>query len=144
MVPPAQVSDHSVTHRRWNNRSTKWPSQCTDAMHRCPVGPSGAEEHPVWALLCSLNVGVGWTVGLFLKCRFIRCWSKSFGASLYVLNEASDRPLVRALDHPVLKRLSSDPYCCQTLRHRMNRCLYRRFIRRSLLNSLAAEVIRWM
>jgi hypothetical protein len=28
---------------------------------------------------------------------------------------ASDRPLGRASDHPVLKRLGSDLYCCQTL-----------------------------
>jgi hypothetical protein len=37
-----------------------------------------------------------------------------------------------------------DPYCCQTLRRRMNRCLYRRFILWSVLNPLAIEIIRRM
>jgi hypothetical protein len=58
--------------------------------------------------------------------------------------QASDRPLVRASDHPVLKRQSSNPYCYQPLRHRMNRCPYSWFIRRSLLKSLATEFIWWM
>jgi hypothetical protein len=37
--------------------------------------------------------------------------------------KASDEPLTWASDHPVLKQLKSNPYCYQTLRHRMNRCL---------------------
>jgi hypothetical protein len=43
--------------------------------------------------------------------------------------QSSDEPLVKASYRPVLKVLSLDPYCCQTLRRRMNRCLYHQFIR---------------
>jgi hypothetical protein len=55
-------------------------------MHRRPVGPSGAEKHPLGVVLCSSNTGVRWTAEMILKRRFIRCWSNSFGASLYDLN----------------------------------------------------------
>jgi hypothetical protein len=86
MVPPAKASDHPVTHRHWYSYWTKWPSQCTDALHRRPAGPSGAEEHPLGAVLCSSNTGIRWTAEMILKHRFIRWWSNSFGASLYDLN----------------------------------------------------------
>jgi hypothetical protein len=86
MVPPVKVSDHPVTHRYWYSRWTKWPSQCTDALHRHPIGPSSAEEHPLGVVLCSSNTGVRWTAEMIMKCRFIRCWSNSFGTSLYDLN----------------------------------------------------------
>jgi hypothetical protein len=72
MVPPAKASDHPVTHRRWYSRWTKWPSQCTDALHRCLFRPFGAEEHPLGAVLYSLNTSVEWTAELNLKHRFIR------------------------------------------------------------------------
>jgi hypothetical protein len=44
----------------------------------------------------------------------------------------------------IIRCLSADPdqNCSQTLRRQMNRCLYRRFIWRSILNLLAAELIR--
>jgi hypothetical protein len=86
MVPPTKASDHSVTHRHWYSHWTKWPSQCTDSLHRRPVGPSSAEEYPLGVVLCSSNIGIGWTAEMILKRRFIRCWSKSFGTSLYDLN----------------------------------------------------------
>jgi hypothetical protein len=82
MVPPAKASDHPVTHRHWYNRWTKWPSQCTDALHRRPVGPSGAEEHPLGAILCSSNTSVGWTGELILKRRFIWCWTVDLNVSV--------------------------------------------------------------
>jgi hypothetical protein len=86
MVSPAKASDHPVTHRRWYSRWTKWPSQCTDAMHLHTVGLSGAEEHPLGAVLCSSNNAVGWTVEVWMKRLFIRCWTKNLVVSLYDLN----------------------------------------------------------
>jgi hypothetical protein len=143
MVPPAKASDHPVTHKRWNSCWTQWPSQCTNALHRRTIGLSGAEEHPLGAVMCISNSGVGWTADESYKRRFIWCWSKSFGASLYDLNVSvgwtAENP---PSDHPVLKPLKLNQHCYQTLRHQMNRCLYRRFIRRSLLNPLGAEFIR--
>jgi hypothetical protein len=74
----------------------------------------------------------------------MNCWvgSEGVGSSGAEVNvlarlcmiwmHVSDRLLVRASDHPVLKRLGFDLCCCQTLRHQMNRCLYRQFIQRSL------------
>jgi hypothetical protein len=84
--PPTQASDHPVTHRPQYGRWTKKPRQCTDAIHRRPIGSSGAEEHPLGVALYVSNKGVGWTAEFTSKRRSIRCWSRSFGASLYVLN----------------------------------------------------------
>jgi hypothetical protein len=84
--PPAQASDHPVTRRPQYSRWTKKPRQCTDAIHRCPVGSSGVEEHPLGAVLYVSNKAVRWTAESTSKRRSIRCWSRSFGASLYVLN----------------------------------------------------------
>jgi hypothetical protein len=86
MVPPCAGVRSSGHSQALNSRWTTWPNQCTDTMHRCPVEPSGAEEHSLWEVLCSLNVNVRWTAGWFLKRRFIWCWSRSFGVSLYDLN----------------------------------------------------------
>jgi hypothetical protein len=84
--PPAQASDHPVTHRPQYSRWTKKPRQCADAIHRRPVGPSGAEDFSLRAVLYVSNITVRWTVESTSKRRSIRCWSRSFGASLYVLN----------------------------------------------------------
>jgi hypothetical protein len=84
--PPAQASDHPVTHRAQYSRWTKKPIQCTDAIHRRPVGPSGAEDSSLGAVLYDLNMTVGWTTESTSKRRFIWCWSNCFGASLYDLN----------------------------------------------------------
>jgi hypothetical protein len=86
MVPPAKALNHLVTNSHWYSHWTKWPSQCTDALHWRPVGPSGAEEHPLGVVLCSSNTSVGWTAEMILKRRFIWCWSNSIGASRYDLN----------------------------------------------------------
>jgi hypothetical protein len=84
--PPAQASDHPVTHIAQYSRWTKKPRQCTDAIHRRPVGPSGAEDFSIGVVLYVLNITVRWTVESTSKRRFIRCWSNCFGASLYDLN----------------------------------------------------------
>jgi hypothetical protein len=84
--PPAQASDHPLTHRLQYSRWTKKLRQCTDAIHRRPVASSGVEEHPLGAVLYVSNTGVGWTAESTSKCWSIRCWSRSFGASQYVLN----------------------------------------------------------
>jgi hypothetical protein len=84
--PPAQASDNPVTHRLQYSRWTKKPRQCTDAIHRRPVGPSGVEDFSLGAVLYVSNITVGWIAESTSKRRSIRCWSRSFGASLYVLN----------------------------------------------------------
>jgi hypothetical protein len=84
--PPAQVPDHPVTHRLQYSCWTKKPRQCTDAIHRRPVGPSGAEDFSLWAVLYVSNITVGWTAESTSKHRSICCSNRSFGASLYVLN----------------------------------------------------------
>jgi hypothetical protein len=116
------------------------PTHCTDApsdhpmlksthsVRYCVVQTQASNEPPSWI----------WSVGSSGA-------EANLLALLYMIwKQASDRPLVRASNHPVLKRQSSDPYYYQTLRHRMNCCLYRRFIRRALLKSLGAEFIRRM
>jgi hypothetical protein len=73
---------------------------------------------------------------------FIQCWSRSLGASLLDLNATvgwTDGQGVKSSD---AWAQTLDQNCSQTLRRRMNRCLYHRFIRRSILNRLAAELIR--
>jgi hypothetical protein len=137
--PPAQASDHPVTHRLQYSRWTKKPRQCTDAIHQRPVGSSGAEEHPLAAVLYVSNTSVGRNTELTSKRQFIRCWSKSFGASLYVLNATVGWTAGQGIRSSGGEE--AEPYCCQTLSHRMNRCLYRRFIRRSVLNPLATQLI---
>jgi hypothetical protein len=84
--PPAQASDHPVTHSTQYSRWTKKPRQCTDAIHRRPVGPSGAEDSSLGLILYDLNMTFGWTAELTSKRQFIRCWSNCFGVSLYDLN----------------------------------------------------------
>jgi hypothetical protein len=82
VTPCTSVGSHGLQYSRW----TKKPRQCTDTIHRRPVGSSGAEEHPLGVVLYVLNKVVGWTAELTSRRWFIRCWSRSFGASLYVLN----------------------------------------------------------
>jgi hypothetical protein len=84
--PPAQASDHPVTHRPQYSRWTKKLKQFTDAIHWRPVGPSGAKNFSLGAVLYVLNITVGWIAESISKRRSIRCWSSCFGASLYVLN----------------------------------------------------------
>jgi hypothetical protein len=86
MVSPAQASDHPVTHRAQYSRWTNKPKQYTDAIHRRPVGPSGAEDFSLGAVLYVSIITVGWTAESTSKRRSIWCWSRSFGVSLYVLN----------------------------------------------------------
>jgi hypothetical protein len=81
-VPLTQASDHRVPHRQWNSRWT----QVTHTLHRCAV-ESAAEEHPLGAVLCNSNTGVGWTAEMFMKRRIIRCWIQILGVSLSNLNE---------------------------------------------------------
>jgi hypothetical protein len=83
---PAQASDHPVTHRAQYSRWTKKPRQHTDAIHWRPVGSSGAEAFSLRAALYVSNIPIRWTAESTSKRRSIRCWSRSFGASLYVLN----------------------------------------------------------
>jgi hypothetical protein len=120
MVPPCWASDHPVTNRSQYSCWTLKPRQYTDTIHRCPIGSSGAEGTTLGAVLYDLNQGVWWTAEY----------------------------TIQASVHPVLKQKSwrvSVEFkcnCSQTLRCWMNRCMYRRFIRRSILNLLAAELIR--
>jgi hypothetical protein len=76
------------------------------------------------------------------KRRFIRCWSRSLGASLLNLNATIRWTNGQGVGSSDALVQSLDQNCSQTLRHRVNRCLYRRFIRQSILNLLAAELIR--
>jgi hypothetical protein len=76
------------------------------------------------------------------KRRFIRCWSGSLGASLLSLNATVGWTDVQGVGSSDAWAQTLDQNCSQTLRRRLNRCLYRRFIRRSILNRLAAELIR--
>jgi hypothetical protein len=73
------------------------------------------------------------------KRRFIWCWSRSLGASLLNLNATVGWTNGQSVGSSGAEARSLDPYCSQTLRHRMNWC---QFIRRSILNLLAAELIR--
>jgi hypothetical protein len=76
------------------------------------------------------------------KRRIIRCWSKSLGASLLNLNATVGWTDGQGVGSSDAWAQTLDQNCSQTLRRRMNRCLHRRFIRRSILNQLAAELIR--
>jgi hypothetical protein len=76
------------------------------------------------------------------KRRFIWCWRRSLGASLLNLNATVIWTDGQGIGSSGAEARSLDPYCSQTLRCRMNQCLNRRFIRRSILNLLAAELIR--
>jgi hypothetical protein len=75
------------------------------------------------------------------KRRIIRCWSKSLGASLLNLNATVGWTDGQGVGSSDALAQTLDQNCSQTLRCRMNRCLYRRFIRRFILNQLAAELI---
>jgi hypothetical protein len=55
-------------------------------MHRRPVGPSGAEDFSLGAVLYVWNITVGWIAEFISKRLSIRWWSSCFGTSLYVLN----------------------------------------------------------
>jgi hypothetical protein len=59
MVPPAErriirsLTDSNIAVE------PKKPRQCTDAIHRHPIGSSGAEGTTLGAVLYDLNQGVG-------------------------------------------------------------------------------------
>jgi hypothetical protein len=76
------------------------------------------------------------------KRRFIRCWSISFGASLLNLNATVGWTDGQGVGPSDAWAHTIDQNCSQTLRRQMNRCHYRRFIWRPILNQLAAELIR--
>jgi hypothetical protein len=76
------------------------------------------------------------------KRRFIQCWSSWLCASQYDLNVTVGWTDGQGVGSSDAYALSLDPYCSQTLRCRMNRCMYRRFIRRRILNPVATELIR--
>jgi hypothetical protein len=141
--PPAQALDHPLTHSAQYSRWTKKPRQCTDAIHRRPVGLSGAGDFSLVVVLYVLSITIGWTAESTSKHRFIRCWSNCFGASLYDLNATVGWTVGQGFGSSGAGRCwALTNLCCQTLRRRMNRCLYRRFIRRSVLNPLSTEFIR--
>jgi hypothetical protein len=75
------------------------------------------------------------------KRRFIRCWSRILGASLLNLNATIGWIDGQGVGSSGAEARSLDPYCSETLRRRMNRCLNRRFIRWFIFNLLAAELI---
>jgi hypothetical protein len=96
-----------------------------------------------------------------IMCRCVRCcvavlagWLGPRGCSLPRVLTSHSRGAVGAClltcewqprPPPCLSLISPaslDQNCSQTLRRRMNQCLYRRFIRQSTLNLLAAELIR--
>jgi hypothetical protein len=76
------------------------------------------------------------------KRRIIRCWSKCLGTSLFNLNATVGWTDGQGVGSSDAWAQTLDQNCSQTLRRRMNRCWYRRFIRRSILNQLVAELIR--
>jgi hypothetical protein len=78
------------------------------------------------------------------KRQFIRCWSRTLGVSLLNLNATVEWTDGQGVVSSSAEARSLDLYCSQTLRRRMNWCLNRRFIRRSIFNMLAVELIRRM
>jgi hypothetical protein len=142
MVPPAErriircltTPNIAVKPRNPDNAPTLY----TDAPSDHPVlkAPHSGRYCMIW------NTPSDEPLSIPSKRRFIRCWSSCLGASLYDLNATvgwTDGQGVRSSD---AWAQTLDQNCNQTLRRRMNRCLYRRFIRRSILNQLAAELIR--
>jgi hypothetical protein len=121
MVPLAKASNHPVTHWHWYSRCTKWPSQYTDAPSDHPVLKS---THPVRYCVVQTQASDEplswfWSVSSYgaeaiLLARLCMIWIK-----------ASDEPLSPLSDHLVPKPLKLNQYCYQTLRHQMNRCLWK-------------------
>jgi hypothetical protein len=115
-------------------------------MHRrytpTPRRISGAEGTTLGVVLYDLKHTLDEPLSLPSKCRFIRCWSRSLGVSLLNLNATVGWTDCQGVGSSDAWAQTLDQNCSQTLRHRMNRCLYCRFIRRSILNQLAAELIR--
>jgi hypothetical protein len=69
--PPAErriirsLIEDNIAVEPWNLDNT--PTLYTDAIHRRPIGSSGAEGTTLGAVLYDLNQGVGWTDGIFYQ-----------------------------------------------------------------------------
>jgi hypothetical protein len=136
--PPAMLriilslTDSNIVVEPWNPDNTPKPRRIIRCWRLHTRGGT------VWfELNCQMNHWV-----YLSKHQFIRCWSRSLGASLLNLNAIIGWTDGQGVGSSGAEARSLDPYYSQTLRRRMNRCLNRRFIRRSILNLLAAELIR--
>jgi hypothetical protein len=74
-VHPVLLAVAFTAHDHWQN--------CSDAMLRCTVGSSGAEDP---AAKTSLVASTRPSDEKLLTCRFIRCYCMKLGASLSCLN----------------------------------------------------------
>jgi hypothetical protein len=102
------------------------PTLYTDAPSDHPVlkAPHSGQYCMIW------NTPSDEPMNIPSKRRFIRCWSRSFGASLLNLNATVEWTDGQGVGSSDAWAQTLDQNCSQTLRRRMNRCLYRRFIRR--------------